>query len=1416
MSDKYYLGLDIGTESCGWAVTDENYNLLKAKGNKLWGVRLFESANTAEERRIKRSNRRRLARRKLKLAWLQDIFHDEVCKVDPSFWNRIKFSNLWEDDKKNQDISLNSKDSLFNGKVGNIENYTDENYFKDYPTIYHLRKELTQQPAKDIRLLYLAVHNIIKRRGHFLYEGDFAENGSIVELINNLITSLQEQYEDLSFNTINTGGIQESTVLNILQQNLGLRDTKNKLKELLNAIQPKEKLLVDCFVDGKFDIKKIFDLDSADKVNFADADYDVKLNEISTMLTDDQLSIIEQSKTIYSLIQLKKILEDNDYICEAMVDMYNTHHNQLKFLKEFIKQYHKNHYFKMFRDSQEKITKGEKLVTNYPLYVKGSIFDNKKRVVDINNTDRTQESFYKYVKEVITSPIHCENYNEVEYLESQQQILSWIENEEFLNKQRSKNNSVFSNKLYEKELKAILLQSAQKYSFLNNIDTEYNITNIDKILNILTFRVPYFVGPIGNNENGQNHGWSIKEKDITYRPWTLPQMIDFDKSEDNFIARMSNKCTYLKDKEVLPKNSILYSKFKVLNELNNLAINGNPITVELKQQIFNQLFEKEVKVTTKKLKDFLVRENYISITDIQNTSITGIDKEFANNYSVYVKLISNLGFEKSFVDNNIEVFEEIIKYHTVISDKNRLEKRIKAKFGNLFNDDQIKKLKGLNYQGWARLSKEFLTMPLVDKKDEFGLATSIIEIMWNTNQNLQEIIFNSRYDLEATLDKLNDQQKDDLFYEDVEKLYCSPSVKRGVWQAIKIIKEIKNTIGTMPEKIFVEVTRSDEKKGEDGRKLSRQTNLLNIYKSKEFKDSVSETAADISALIAELSDKDDTRLRSEKLYLYFLQMGKCMYSGEKINIEDVFNDKMYDIDHIVPQSKIKDDSIDNKVLVKSEYNRQKSDHYPIYSAFPQWVNNQSRFWESLKKANLISAKKYNNLIEKEELTDERLSGFIARQLVETNQSAKAVIDLLKTIVENPSNIVFSKAKFVSEFRNMHNIYKSRLVNDLHHAKDAYLNIVVGDILNNRFTNDPKNFYRTKNKNTETTKNISKILDKGSIVYSPVTGEVIWNTDKDIEKIKEICESNTCLISKMSHADLNGAFYDESVYKSKKNNPSTNASVQLKGSSSNPLADIEKYGGYNSLKNAYFMVVESSDKKGNRIKTIESVPILIYRKYKDCSDKDTKILDYIAQANNLITAKIILPKLNFHSTLKIDNGLYWLGGKTGNGYALHNANQWFANNHQTKYVKALEKYADLKANRKDGKLEEKDNIVILSPASKINNTEISLSKAENISLYNDLISQLSKKIYSGLQLDSGLKEKLIAHIEDFNGLSVLDQAKVLLGILQGISTGATPADLTRINESKFSGKLFISKDITSKNISLVELSPTGLYSKVTKL
>ena len=74
--NEYYLGLDMGEGSLGWAVTTPDYHVVKKAGKALWGVRLFELANfvlflcffcfvcclakTAKESRVFRTCRRRI------------------------------------------------------------------------------------------------------------------------------------------------------------------------------------------------------------------------------------------------------------------------------------------------------------------------------------------------------------------------------------------------------------------------------------------------------------------------------------------------------------------------------------------------------------------------------------------------------------------------------------------------------------------------------------------------------------------------------------------------------------------------------------------------------------------------------------------------------------------------------------------------------------------------------------------------------------------------------------------------------------------------------------------------------------------------------------------------------------------------------------------------------------------------------------------------------------------------------------------------------------------------------------------------------------------------------------------------------------------------------------------------------------
>lgn len=118
---KNCLGLDIGTNSVGWAVTDESYNLKKFHNNLMWGVHLFDEAEQSAERRSFRTARRRLDRRKQRIALLQEFFAREILKKDKTFFLRLKESGLFPEDSEHR-----RKNIFFDD-----EDFTDKDYFEN-------------------------------------------------------------------------------------------------------------------------------------------------------------------------------------------------------------------------------------------------------------------------------------------------------------------------------------------------------------------------------------------------------------------------------------------------------------------------------------------------------------------------------------------------------------------------------------------------------------------------------------------------------------------------------------------------------------------------------------------------------------------------------------------------------------------------------------------------------------------------------------------------------------------------------------------------------------------------------------------------------------------------------------------------------------------------------------------------------------------------------------------------------------------------------------------------------------------------------------------------------------------------------------------------------------------------------------
>jgi CRISPR-associated endonuclease Csn1 len=117
-----------------------------------------------------RGTRRHVERRKKRIRLIRELFAEEVLKKDPLFYKRLDQAQLQKGDKE----KALGKFTLFNDVDGS---FTDFDYHKKFPTIYHLRKALLDKnhddhefAISDIRLVFLACEHIVKYRGNFLYD----------------------------------------------------------------------------------------------------------------------------------------------------------------------------------------------------------------------------------------------------------------------------------------------------------------------------------------------------------------------------------------------------------------------------------------------------------------------------------------------------------------------------------------------------------------------------------------------------------------------------------------------------------------------------------------------------------------------------------------------------------------------------------------------------------------------------------------------------------------------------------------------------------------------------------------------------------------------------------------------------------------------------------------------------------------------------------------------------------------------------------------------------------------------------------------------------------------------------------------------------------------------------------------------
>ena len=1393
ITNEYNIGLDMGTNSVGWAVTDEDGSIAHFKGKPTLGSRLFEAGNTAAEARKFRGQRRRYIRRRWRLDILQSFFQDEVNKVDLEFFIRLRQSRLHAEDR--EEGCKDYKWPLFNDS-----DLSEKDYYKRFPTIYHLREWLMETDEKaDIRLIYLAVHNIVKHRGNFLREDNkdlSSRNANPIEAVQNLRKALSDWciehgYECTWTNADNVASI-DDRILGILTNSKERRaDQATKLAKQfgINCGDIKQSksctnALAKAVVGLKAELKDIFGEFTADKTKiYLSSDNDVEA--VRDAIPDDSGELFQAICATYSAYILQELLSyaPGQTISANMIAKYEQYSEDLKLLKDLARSYaSKEDYDAFFRgetyeDSNDYNVDKAQGYTRYNLGTAKASYDDFKKSV---------EKLFKG-----TDAEHDERY---------QTMMVCFAEEKFLRRLKTSDNGSIYYQLHLEELRAILKNQGKHYSFL--------LEEEKKIESLVSFRIPYYVGPLSSKHAAldrtgkQRFAWSVRKpgmEDTVITPWNWDKIIDRDQSAEKFILRMTGDCTYLQGEPVLPKCSLLYEEYCVLNELNGVrwTIDGDDwrrFDAAQREGILQDLFHKTRSVSYKKVADWLEREE-----NWTNAHVRGGQGEsgFESKLSSYIFFCKDV-FKTDALDGaDYPMIEQIILWNTLFEDRTILKRKIEQAYGDRLTDEQIKVICKKRFTGWGRLSKKLLTGIKIDTDTA---SVSIMDVLREGNPNegqrsrtmvFMEVLCDEDLGFQKKIDDYNKtyfaKQGEGLI--SVNDLPGSPAIRRSINQAIRIVDEIASIAGKSPSNVFIEVTREEDDPRKKGRRTKRR--YENIKSALEtFKEEDQE-------LWSELLGKSPNDL-DERLSLYFMQRGKCMYSGQPIRLEELHTGK-YEVDHIIPRSYIKDDSLENKVFVYREANQTKTNTMLIDPAIRLRMGD---YWRMLHNAKpkLIGDKKFNNLM-RNHIDDKAMKSFVARQLVETSQAVKLVQTLLEVRYPD-TRIVPVKANISHDLREAAGLVKCREANDFHHAHDAYLACRVGLFIQKRHPSvydNPIGLSRVmrdyaRKQAGEFNKTHSMAHTKGFIVnsfmssgFNKETGEIFkddWDAEAEVEDIRRVLNYRQCFISRMPVEDT-GAFWDQTIY-----SPRSNKKLEL------PLKDgldPNKYGSYSREQFAYFFIYEARDTK--KRKTVLHFAQLPVRVASTIAEDPSKIDEYagkLAIQEGLEFTRVVRRRILKKQLLELNGDRLIITGAK----EVRNATEFAFTLEETTLVAAC------------SEISKKDLLPEFVPGSE----QLSFELDE---LFATLVSRgakLNARLYVQLKLDK--------YSSNFNELALVDKAKAILQLVAITNGAINMADFSQVNGLKSAGcmRLTYTKLLNdpANDMYLIDQSVTGMFERRTRI
>lgn len=218
----------------------------------------------------------------------------------------------------------------------------------------------------------------------------------------------------------------------------------------------------------------------------------------------------------------------------------------------------------------------------------------------------------------------------------------------------------------------------------------------------------------------------------------------------------------------------------------------------------------------------------------------------------------------------------------------------------------------------------------------------------------------------------------------------NPVVEKIINQMINVVNQISDSYGK-PDEIHIELAR-ELKQNQEARKSATKAIATRTTENERISQILKEEFG-----LANVSRTDILRYR---LYEELKENGyKTLYSNQYIR-KDILFSKSIDIEHIIPQSRLFNDSFSNKTLEFRDINIEKSSEtardYVVSKYGEEGFERYKKLVEDLYDRRIISLAKRNNLLMK---GSELPKDFLARELTDTQYIAKKSREILQDYVK---------------------------------------------------------------------------------------------------------------------------------------------------------------------------------------------------------------------------------------------------------------------------------------------------------------------------------------------------------------------------------------------------------------------------------